>query len=165
VTIIIGIDPGLNKTGWGIINAINNKITFISCGTIKTNPKDDISQRLHRLNFALTNIIKQYKPEKSAIEETFINNNPKSSLMLGHARGAIMLTLSLCGLNPTEYATRLIKKTVTGSGKADKMQIMTMIEFLLPGCKVAEEDAADALATAICHFNHSQINNIIGAVS
>ncbi len=149
--IILGIDPGLQKTGWGIIKSSPSMLSFVSCGIIKTDSSLSIPARMKTLHDELSNIIKLYQPNNCAIEETFVNKNPLSSLKLGHARGALVLTTQLAGLNLGEYPATVVKKSVVGMGHASKDQVMTMIKFLLPTSQVKYEDAADALAVAICH--------------
>ncbi len=154
---IIGIDPGLTKTGVGIIEVKNNSLSFISSQTIQTSASDSLVSRLTKFHESLTEIIKNYQPDEAAIEETFVNNNPVSSLKLGHARGALILTLGLCGLKVTEYSTTAVKKAVTGVGRAEKTQIQAMIKILLPKSDSKSEDEADALAVAICHNNNKHL--------
>ena len=157
---IIGIDPGLRLTGWGIIDYHNNKLIYLDSGVITSCKKDSLTSKIHYIHTELDNIIKKYQPNIAAIEETFINNNNKSSLILGHARGGILLGLALNNLPVYEYATRLIKKTVSGNGKADKNQIKKMIEYLLVTNKIKKEityDETDALATAICYTSHQHL--------
>ncbi len=156
MTKIIGIDPGLTKTGVGIIEVKNNNIYFIASDIIYSQPSDPLSIRLQHFHKSLTEIIKIYQPDEAAIEETFININPTSSLKLGHARGALILSLGLCGLKVTEYSATAVKKAVVGVGRADKVQIQMMIKVLLPKATFKTEDEADALAVAICHNNHSR---------
>ena len=151
---IIGIDPGLTKTGVGIIGVKNNQISFIASKTIYSSPKDELAVRLNHFHQTLIEFIKIYQPTEAAIEETFININPVSSLKLGHVRGALMLSLGLCGLRVSEYSTTAVKKAVVGAGRADKNQIQTMIKILLPLSDFKTEDEADALAVAICHNNN-----------
>lgn len=149
---ILGVDPGLVKTGWGIIKIGNaNSISYVASGTIYTDTKRPINERLQMLHDGLNRAILLHQPNESAIEETFLNKNPMSSLKLGHARGALILTLGLNGLNPEEYSATKIKKTVTGVGRAEKNQIATMVKYLLPQVQLKSEDEADALAVAICH--------------
>lgn len=162
---ILGIDPGLNHTGWGIIRASGNKIAWVAHGVINPDPKLTLSERLGHVYKHLKIVVETYKPDEAAIEETFFANSAKTSLLLGHARGAAMTTLSACGLSVNEYATRLIKKAVVGTGTADKAQVAFMINRLLPNMnpqnpniidekpKKMREDASDALAVAICHFS------------
>ncbi|MFM7621305.1 MAG: crossover junction endodeoxyribonuclease RuvC [Alphaproteobacteria bacterium] len=151
---IIGIDPGLTKTGIGIIEIKNNNISYVSSSTIYSSANEQLSVRLSYFHEELTKIINFYKPDVSAIEETFVNNNPLSSLKLGHARGALMLSLSLANLAVYEYSTTKVKKTVTGVGRAEKHQIQAMVKILLPLANFKNEDEADALAVAICHYHH-----------
>lgn len=155
---IIGIDPGLTKTGVGIIEVKNNSLSFIVSHTIHTKASDSLVMRLTKFHQELTKIIKTHKPDEAAIEETFINNNPVSSLKLGHARGALILTLGLSGLKVAEYSTTAVKKAVTGIGRADKNQVEKMIKILLPKSNAKSEDEADALAVAICHNNNNRLN-------
>lgn len=157
MTIILGIDPGLHKTGWGIIKLHNNQLSFIKCGVVISDTKQPISNRLKVLNQEITNIINIYNPDECAIEEIFVNKNPLSSLKLGHARGAIMLTIAMANLPIKEFSSTLVKKSVTGTGHADKGQVMSMVKYILPKSEAKSEDAADALAVAICHINHRNI--------
>ena len=152
--IIIGIDPGLIKTGWGIIEKINNNIKYIASGTIKTNATLPIGERLLNIYNKIDFIIKTYKPNVFSIEETFVNNNPLSSLKLGHARGVAILAGSTNNLPIFEYSPNTVKKTLTGVGKAEKQQMVAMIKYIFPTIKTETEDEADALCIAICHCNH-----------
>ncbi len=151
MTIILGIDPGLQHTGWGIISMKINQLSFIACGTIHSNPKDSMAQRLQQLHDGIKQAITLYHPHEVAIEETFVNKNNISSLKLGQARGAIILSIALCGFDVAEYSTNLVKKSVVGMGHADKNQVAMMVKTLLPSSNAAGADASDALAVAICH--------------
>lgn len=151
---ILGIDPGLNITGWGIIDQQGNRLSFITAGQIKTDPKLPLAERLKTLHEGLSKVLAAYKPDEAAIEETFLNTNALSSLKLGHARGALMLSASIENVPLTEYATRLVKKSVVGVGKAEKEQVAAMVKMILPTAKMESADAADALAVAICHAHH-----------
>jgi crossover junction endodeoxyribonuclease RuvC len=151
---IIGVDPGLTKTGIGIIEVKNNSIFFVASDTIYTKASDSFASRLNHFHHSLMKIIQEYRPDDSAIEETFINTNPTSSLKLGHARGALILTLSLCNLEVAEYSTTAVKKAVVGVGRAEKTQVQMMIKILLPKANFKTEDEADALAVALCHNSH-----------
>lgn len=151
--IILGIDPALTQTGWGIISSNKNTISFIACGTIKTNASDPLSQRLFHIHQEIKKVIELYKPDEVAIEETFVNKNPLSSLKLGHARGALMLSAAIFGLKIHEYSSTAVKKAIVGVGRAEKNQVGVMIKFLLPKSTPKTEDEADALAVAICHNN------------
>ena len=153
--IIIGIDPGLTKTGIGIIESKNNSLNYVFSDTIYSSPKDDLADRLNHFHESLTKIIKDFNPKIAAIEETFINTNPLSSLKLGHVRGSLMLSLSIVRIPIFEYSTTAIKKAIVGKGRADKDQIQMMVKVLLPKANFKTEDEADAIATAICHCNHS----------
>jgi crossover junction endodeoxyribonuclease RuvC len=158
---ILGIDPGLQHTGWGIIKKDGNSLHYIACGVINSNSKAPLPKRLLTINEGLSEILQIYKPDECAIEETFLNTNPMSSLKLGHARGAAMLTVSLCGITPYEYAATLVKKTVVGVGRAEKSQILMMVKTLLPKADIKSPDAADALAIAICHSQHSVMRKVL----
>lgn len=157
-TRIIGIDPGLVSTGWGIIESKGSSLTFIDCGTIAPNSKALLSERLHELYADLSRIITLYKPITAAIEETFVTANGASTLKLGQARGALIVTLAAQGLPVAEYATRSVKKALVGTGAADKNQVSQMVGVLMPAArealKACKHDAADALAIAICHAHH-----------
>ncbi|NBV05815.1 MAG: crossover junction endodeoxyribonuclease RuvC [Proteobacteria bacterium] len=154
---ILGVDPGLTKTGLGIIEVKNNSLHFIASATIHTSPSDALAIRLQHFHKLLTEFVKIHQPDEAAIEETFINSNPTSSLKLGHARGALILSLGLCGLKVTEYSTTAVKKAVVGVGRAEKQQVQMMIKILLPKAGFQNEDEADALAVAICHNNNRRI--------
>jgi crossover junction endodeoxyribonuclease RuvC len=151
---ILGIDPGLRHTGWGIIRQEDNRLSFIAAGRINPDAKLPMAERLKTLAAQLEAIIAAHKPDEAAIEETFMNNNAVSALKLGQARGAAMLTAAQAGLSVSEYAANKIKQTVTGYGHADKGQISAMIKILLPQSGSLSPDAADALAIAICHAHH-----------
>ncbi len=152
--IIIGVDPGLIKTGWGIINKIDNQVKYIASGAIKTNTKLSLSERLLNIHNEVDKLIKTYKPEYFSIEETFVNNNPVSSLKLGHARGVAILAAALNNIPVFEYSPNLIKKTITGAGKAEKQQMAAMIRYIFPCASPKSEDEVDALCIAVCHCNH-----------
>lgn len=152
--IIIGIDPGLIKTGWGVINKIDNQIKYIASGTIFTDSKLPMSERLLNIYKNVDELIKKYQPENFSIEETFVNNNPISSLKLGHARGVAILAASMNNIPVFEYSPNLIKKTLTGAGKAEKQQMVAMVKYIFPGITIKTEDEADSLCIAICHCNH-----------
>lgn len=154
MTVILGVDPGLQKTGYGVIRATGNALSFVACGVLKTDNTDDLATRLAALNIQLNEVIAQHKPQEAAIEETFVNVSGQSTLKLGQARGALLLTLSLAGLPVAEYAATLVKKSVVGAGRAEKAQVAHMVQLLLPGCGKHGADAMDALAVTICHANH-----------
>lgn len=152
--IILGIDPGLGTTGWGVVAIAGNRLTHIANGQIATDAKAPLAERLVVLDAGLTDVIGRHAPGAAAVEEVFVNANPQSTLKLGQARGVCLLACARGGLPVAEYATRLVKKAVVGTGAAEKAQVQAMLKILLPGAHVAGADAADALAVAICHAHH-----------
>ena len=155
--VILGIDPGLQRTGWGIISKDGVNLHFIACGTVASDNTRPLAERLLQLHDGLLEIITHHKPDEAAIEETFVSVNGASTLKLGQARGAILVTLSLAGLAVEEYSATQVKKTVVGAGRAEKTQVQAMVDMLLPASKSIRKgpDAADALAIAICHAHHA----------
>ena len=151
---IIGIDPGLRRTGWGIIETDGVRLTYVASGAVTSDAADDLAYRLRALFDGLTGVLAAWRPLEAAVEETFVNDNPRATLKLGQARGMALLAPAMRGLAVAEYAPNVIKKTVVGAGHADKGQVQTMIGFLLPKAKFNSADEADALAIAICHANH-----------
>lgn len=151
---IIGVDPGLNNTGWGVIEQVNNALSYVASGVIKSGTDLPMAQRLWTIDNELDKVIALYKPETSAIEETFINKSGASSLKLGMARGVAFLAPARAGLDVGEYSANHIKKSVVGAGHADKKQIQMMVKVLLPKADFKSADAADALAIAICHAHN-----------
>ena len=151
---ILGLDPSLSSTGWGIVEAVGNKIKYVADGFIKTDPKMPIYQRLAVIHNELAKIIETYKPVEAAIEQVFLNDNPVSTIKLSMARGVVILAPALKDIPVVEYEPNKIKKAVVGVGKAEKQQVETMVKILLPGCKPKNNDSSDALAIAIAHFNY-----------
>jgi crossover junction endodeoxyribonuclease RuvC len=149
--LIIGLDPSLSCTGWGVISRVGNRLSHIANGQVKTDPAASLPERLVTLDQELTDVILRYQPDSGAVEEVFVNKNPQSTLKLGQARGVCLLALARAGMPVAEYATRLVKKAVVGTGGAEKAQVQAMLRVLLPGVKLAGADAADALAVAIAH--------------
>ena len=149
--IIIGLDPGLGTTGWGIIAKSGNRLSHIANGQIRTDTKASLPERLVTIDRELTDILLAHRPDRGAVEEVFVNTNAQSTLKLGQARGVCLLALARTGMPVAEYATRLVKKAIVGTGAAEKAQIQAMLKVLLPGVKLAGADAADALAVAITH--------------
>ena len=149
--IIIGLDPSLSCTGWGIIAQSGNRLSHVANGQIKTDPKAPLPQRLVVLDRELALVVAEFCPDAGAVEEVFVNANPQSTLKLGQARGVCLLALAKAGMPVAEYATRLVKKAIVGTGGADKAQVQAMLKVLLPGVQLAGADAADALAVAIAH--------------
>jgi len=160
--LIIGLDPGLACTGWGVIAADGNRLRHVANGQVRTDPKQALPNRLVRLDEALGEVIEFHRPDTAAVEEVFLNENPQSSLKLGHARGVILLAAARRGLDVGEYAARLVKKALVGTGGADKVQVHAMVQRLLPGAKIAGSDAADALAVAITHAHHVASRRALG---
>lgn len=151
---ILGLDPGLRRTGWGVIEVDGNALKFIAAGTVCSDDKLDLAERLAQLHRGVIEVIKVWSPAAAAVEETFVNKNPLSTLKLGQARGAVMLAASLSGLSVGEYSPNAVKKAVVGSGHAAKEQVEMMVRTLLLGAKTEGADAYDALAIAICHAHH-----------
>jgi crossover junction endodeoxyribonuclease RuvC len=158
---LIGFDPGLRQTGWGVIESEGNRLIHIANGAIATNGKADLASRLVELYDGLLEVIEHFAPMEAAVEETFVNKNPKSTLKLGQARGVVLLVPAKAGLPVGEYSPNLIKKSVVGAGHAAKEQVQIMVKVLLPGCEIANADAADALAVAICHAHHRSSADVI----
>ena len=153
---LVGIDPGLRRTGWGIVDVSGNRLSHVANGVVISDDKAPLGVRLAELFEGLTVLLKTWTPDEAAVEETFVNKNPGSTLKLGQARGVAMLAPSLLGISVAEYAPNSIKKSVVGVGHADKKQIHMMVGVLLPGVDITNADAADALAVAICHAHHVQ---------
>ncbi len=147
--IILGLDPSLSSTGWGVIRAEGARISHLANGQIKTDPAALMAERLAALQSGLAAVIAAHRPDRAAAEEIFVNKNPQSTLKLAQARGAVLAACGAAGLNVNEHAARLVKKAVTGTGGAEKQQVAAMIKVLLPGVQVAGSDAVDALAVAI----------------
>lgn len=151
---IIGIDPGLRNTGWGVVEATGSRLAFVACGVVRSDASLTLADRLRQLHDGLSAIIHAHQPVEAAVEETFVNRDPQSTLKLGQARGVALVVPALAGLPVAEYAANLVKKTVVGSGHAEKQQIAAMVRVLLPRAEAQSADAADALAVAICHAQH-----------
>ncbi len=151
---LIGIDPGLRHMGWGVIEHQGSRLTHVANGCVNSDNKADLASRLVELHDGLADVMRQFRPDEAAVEKTFVNKDATATLKLGHARGIALLVPALSGIGVFEYAPNLVKKTVVGSGHADKAQIQTMIGILLPKCSPKTADAADALAVAITHAHH-----------
>lgn len=160
---LIGLDPGLQRTGWGVIDIQGSHLRYVDCGVVKSQPDQPLAERLETLFEGLRHIIDCHHPFEAAIEETVVNKNALSSLKLGHARGAVMLAASTAGLGVSEYASKTVKRAVVGTGAATKDQMMHMIAILLPGAGKVSSDAADALAVAVCHANRTATTRQIAA--
>jgi len=151
---ILGVDPGLRNTGWGVIEVLGTRLAYVSCGSIRTDAATSLAERLALIHRALARLVESERPAEAAVEETFVNRDPQSTLKLGQARGVALAALALMDLPVAEYAANLVKKTVVGVGHAEKNQVAMMVKMLLPSCRIASPDAADALAVAICHAQH-----------
>ena len=151
---IIGLDPGLRHTGWGIIDADGARLSFVAAGVIHTDAATPLANRLVEIHDGLKDVIDLHQPDEAAVEETFVNKNPSSTLKLGLARGVVLLTPALYKMRVAEYSANLVKKSVVGAGHAAKEQIQMMVRMLLPAARTESADAADALAVAICHAHH-----------
>jgi crossover junction endodeoxyribonuclease RuvC len=163
VTRILGLDPGLRNTGWGVVDASGNRLTYVAHGVVRSSGEDELATRLSQLYQGLLEIIETYVPDEAAVEETFVNKNPASALKLGMARGVVLLAPAQAGLAVGEYAANRVKKSVVGVGHADKTQIAMMVQRLLPTCHTVTADAADALAVAICHAHYRGVKALISS--
>jgi crossover junction endodeoxyribonuclease RuvC len=159
---ILGIDPGLRRCGWGILDHLAGRLGYVACGVITPDTDAPLALRLAAIHAGVADVLAAHKPAEVAIEDSFVHENPASALKLGHARAAAMLAPALAGLEVAEYAPRLVKQSVTGKGGAEKEQVAVMVRMLLPGAR-ATADAADALAVAICHAHHASTRARLGA--
>jgi crossover junction endodeoxyribonuclease RuvC len=153
---IIGIDPGLRRTGWGVLETLGNSLRFVAAGTVKSDEKADLASRLCQLHDGLAEVLHALTPHEAAVEATFVNKDASATLKLGQARGIAMLVPARAGLRVAEYAPNAVKKAVIGVGHGEKKQIHMMVRVLMPKASFDSDDAADALAIAICHAHHRQ---------
>jgi crossover junction endodeoxyribonuclease RuvC len=160
---IIGIDPGLRRTGWGIVEADGPRLSYVACGLITSDSDDDLAYRLRELYQGLMEVLSRFSPQEAAVEETFVNKDARATLKLGQARGMALLAPAQKGLTIAEYPPNVVKKTVTGTGHGEKHQVAAMIGFLLPKARFDSADEADALAIAICHASHRSTARAIAA--
>jgi crossover junction endodeoxyribonuclease RuvC len=151
---ILGIDPGLRRTGWGVIDIDGSRLAFVACGSVATDGEAPIGDRLIAIHAGLLSVVQNYRPAESAVEATFVSKDAAATLKLGQARGVALLVPAQAGLVVAEYAPNLVKKTIVGAGHGEKAQIRMMVGVLLPKAAPQSEDAADALAVAICHAHH-----------
>jgi crossover junction endodeoxyribonuclease RuvC len=151
---ILGIDPGLRRTGWGVVESDGNRLIYVACGSVETDERAELCERLVVLHAGLRKVVEEFSPEEAAVEHTFVNTNASATLKLGQARGIAMLVPAQAGLSVAEYAPNLVKKSIVGAGHGDKAQIRMMIGVLLPKASPDTEDAADALAIAVTHAHH-----------
>jgi crossover junction endodeoxyribonuclease RuvC len=162
---ILGIDPGLRRTGWGVVEIAGNRLAFISCGSVTTNDRDALAARLLAIHDGLLRILDQYRPDEAAVEATFVNKDANATLKLGQARGIAMVVPAKAGVPVAEYAPNLVKKSIVGVGHGDKTQVRMMVGVLLPKANPHTDDAADALAIAVTHAHHRQSLILKAAVS
>jgi crossover junction endodeoxyribonuclease RuvC len=153
---ILGIDPGLRRTGWGMIEIAGNRLSYLGCGSVTTSDRDDLATRLLAIHDGLMRILDEFRPDEAAVEATFVNKNPAATLKLGQARGIAMVVPARAGVPVAEYAPNLVKKSIVGAGHGDKTQVRMMIGVLLPKADPGSDDAADALAIAVTHAHHRQ---------
>ncbi len=159
---LLGLDPGLQYTGWGLVEVDGNRLRHLGDGVIATTASDSVPERLRFLHTALTALMAELRPDEAAVEETYVNRNGAATLKLGYARGVALLAPALLGIKVAEYGAKAVKKAVVGTGNADKEQVQMMVRRLLPGCLIKRADAADALAVAICHAHHrATINRVL----
>lgn len=161
--LILGVDPGLNRCGWGLVASEGSRLSHVAHGVIKPSQQQQLASRLHDVFEGLSAVIEQYQPHEAAVEETFVNSNARAALVLGQARGVALAAAARRGLTVAEYAPTTIKKAVVGSGAADKTQIAFMVRRLLPAAGDVTADAADALGVALCHAAHGGFKRRAGA--
>lgn len=157
---IIGIDPGLRNTGWGVIEAEGTRLSYVADGSVHSDADEPLAMRLLQIHTQLAEILQRYAPDEAAIEETFVNKDARATLKLGQARGAAMLAPALVGINVAEYAPNVVKKSVVGAGHAEKDQVKHMVKVLLPRAELNTADSIDALAIAICHAHHRGVQTL-----
>jgi crossover junction endodeoxyribonuclease RuvC len=160
---VVGLDPGLRHTGWGVIDVAGNRLTHVADGVVHAATDQPLAVRLVSLFRQITAMLERFQPDEAAVEETFVNRNPASTLKLGVARGVVLLAPAERGMPVAEYSANLVKKAVVGAGHAEKSQVQLMVGRLLSGCSSSEPDAADALAVAICHAQHTASRRLLGA--
>jgi len=153
-TRILGLDPGLQRTGWGVIDVDGHRTSYVAHGIVASQKNDPLAARLNQIYTGLCDVLETHEPNEAAVEETFVNKNAASTLKLGEARGVVLLAPAHKGLAVGEYSANRIKKSVVGNGHADKNQVITMVKHILPKCGELTSDAADALAVAICHAHY-----------
>jgi crossover junction endodeoxyribonuclease RuvC len=161
---IIGIDPGLRRTGWGIVETLGSRLSFVGAGTIRPRETAPLSERLCAIHDELAEVLATFSPHEAAVEATFVNRDATATLKLGQARGVAMLAPARVGLAVTEYAPNAVKKAIVGAGHAEKVQIRMMVSVLLPRAEYDTDDSADALAVAICHAHHRRAVGLRAAV-
>lgn len=162
---ILGVDPGLRRTGWGLITVTGNRMSFVASGTVTSDNRRDLAERLRQLHDGLQAVLADYAPDEAAVEHTFVNKDAGATLKLGQARGVALLVPALNAVPVAEYAPNLVKKTVVGTGHAEKDQIRMMIKVLMPKATFNSDDAADALAIAVCHAQHRRSAEVAARIA
>lgn len=162
---ILGVDPGLRRTGWGIVTIRGNALAFVASGTVRAPLDGELAHRLVALHAGLSAVVRQWTPDEAAVEQTFVNKDAAATLKLGQARGIALLVPALAGLSVAEYAPNAVKKSVVGAGHAEKGQIRAMVRVLLPRAEFDTDDAADALAIAICHAHNRKSARMLAALA
>jgi crossover junction endodeoxyribonuclease RuvC len=163
---LIGLDPGLQRTGWGVVDSTSGgRLSYVAHGVVTSNARQALAERLRELYDALGEVLRLYEPHEAAVEETFVNKNPSSTLKLGQARAIAMLAPAMYGIAVAEYTPNLVKKSIVGTGHAQKEQVAMMVRTLLPTAGEVDGDAADALAVAICHAHFRQTDARIAAAA
>jgi crossover junction endodeoxyribonuclease RuvC len=153
---ILGIDPGLRRTGWGVLDVDGNRLAFVACGSVATDERAALAERLVVIHDGLKAVLDRFRPDEAAVEATFVNKDAAATLKLGQARGVALLVPGQAGLNVAEYAPNVVKKSIVGAGHGDKAQVRMMVGVLLPRADPQSDDAADALAVAVTHAHHRQ---------
>jgi crossover junction endodeoxyribonuclease RuvC len=153
---ILGIDPGLRRTGWGVVEIAGNRLGFVGCGSVTTDDRHALAVRLLAIYDGLLRVVEEYRPDEAAVEATFVNKDATATLKLGQARGIAMVVPAKAGVPVAEYAPNLVKKSIVGTGHGDKVQVRMMVGVLLPKANPHSHDAADALAIAVTHAHHRQ---------
>jgi crossover junction endodeoxyribonuclease RuvC len=154
MTRIIGLDPGLRNTGWGVIVSEGSRLIYVADGAVHSDADASLAERLLQIHEQVLHVLKEFAPDEAAIEETFVNTDARATLKLGQARGVVMLAPAFCKIPVSEYAPNTVKKSVVGAGHADKAQVKHMVKLLLPRAEMKTADSTDALAIAICHAHH-----------
>ena len=155
---ILGLDPGLRRTGWGVVALTGNKLSYLGCGVVTTSSETSLAERLVQLHDGILAVIRAHRPDVAAVEQTFVNKDPVATLKLGQARAIALLVPAQAGLEVAEYAPNQVKKSVVGVGHAEKAQVHAMVKVLLPHSAAESPDAADALAIAITHAHFAESN-------
>lgn len=162
---IIGLDPGLRNTGWGVIEAEGTRLIYVADGAVHSDADAPLAERLLQIHVQLLEVLKQFAPDEAAVEETFVNTDARATLKLGQARGAVMLGPASLRIPVAEYAPNQVKKSVVGAGHAEKMQVKHMVKVLLPRATMTSTDSVDALAIAICHAHHRGVRSLAAALA